>query len=95
VNAIYMRRFRNILPLQYLLGFEATALLKSFSKAAGELGISQSTVSHKMRLLEDRVGPELVPPPVSFRRFFVQTQPVIFLPVWNGGAGYFENRWCL
>jgi Bacterial regulatory helix-turn-helix protein, lysR family len=95
MNGVHMRRFRNIPPLQYLLGFEAAERLKSFSKAEGELGISQSTVSHKMRLLEDRVGPELVPPPVLFRRFFVQTLPVIFLPVWNGGAGYFENRWCL
>jgi LysR family transcriptional regulator, glycine cleavage system transcriptional activator len=58
MNAIYMRRFRNIPPLQYLLGFEAAARLESFSKAAVELGISQSAVSHEMRLLEDRVGPE-------------------------------------
>ncbi len=54
-----MRRFRNIPPLQYLLGFEAAARLESFSKAAEELGISQSAVSHEMRLLEARVGQPL------------------------------------
>ena len=59
MNAIHMRRFRNIPPLQYLLGFEAAARLESFSKAAEELGISQSAVSHEMRLLEGRVGQPL------------------------------------
>jgi LysR family transcriptional regulator, glycine cleavage system transcriptional activator len=59
MNAIHMRRFRNIPPLQYLLGFEAAARLESFSKAAEELGISQSAVSHEMRLLEERVGQPL------------------------------------
>ena len=39
MNAIHMRRFRNIPPLQYLLGFEAAARLNSFSKAAEELGV--------------------------------------------------------
>jgi LysR family transcriptional regulator, glycine cleavage system transcriptional activator len=56
MNDIHMRRFRNIPPLQYLLGFEAAARLGSFSKAAGELGLSQSAVSHEMRLLEQRMG---------------------------------------
>jgi LysR family transcriptional regulator, glycine cleavage system transcriptional activator len=59
MNGIHMRRFRNIPPLQYLLGFEAAARLESFSKAAEELGLSQSAVSHEMRLLEERVGQPL------------------------------------
>jgi LysR family transcriptional regulator, glycine cleavage system transcriptional activator len=59
MNAIHMRRFRNIPPLQYLMGFEAAARLESFSKAAEELGLSQSAVSHEMRLLEQRVGQPL------------------------------------
>jgi LysR family transcriptional regulator, glycine cleavage system transcriptional activator len=59
MNPIHMRRFRNIPPLQYLMGFEAAARLESFSKAAEELGLSQSAVSHEMRLLEDRVGQPL------------------------------------
>jgi LysR family transcriptional regulator, glycine cleavage system transcriptional activator len=59
MSAIHMRRFRNIPPLQYLMGFEAAARLESFSRAADELGISQSAVSHEMRLLEQRVGQPL------------------------------------
>jgi LysR family transcriptional regulator, glycine cleavage system transcriptional activator len=59
MNGIHMRRFRNIPPLQYLLGFEAAARLGSFSKAADELGLSQSAVSHEMRLLEERLGQPL------------------------------------
>jgi LysR family transcriptional regulator, glycine cleavage system transcriptional activator len=59
MNDIHMRRFRNIPPLQYLLGFEAASRLESFSKAAEELGLSQSAVSHEMRLLEERLGQPL------------------------------------
>jgi hypothetical protein len=51
-----MSRFRNILPLQNLMGFETAARLESFSKAAEKLGLTQSAVSHEMRLLEERVG---------------------------------------
>lgn len=54
-----MRRFRNIPPLQYLLGFEAAARLESFSKAAAELGLSASAISHEIRLLEERLGQPL------------------------------------
>jgi LysR family glycine cleavage system transcriptional activator len=54
-----MRRYRNIPPLQFLQGFEAATRLGSFSKAAEELGLSQSAVSHQMRLLEDRLGQKL------------------------------------
>lgn len=59
MNGIHMRRFRNIPPLQYLLGFEAAARLESFSKAAEELGLSASAISHEMRLLEERLGQPL------------------------------------
>lgn len=59
MNEIHMRRFRNIPPLQYLLGFEAAARLESFSKAAEELGLSQSAISHEMRALEQRIGQAL------------------------------------
>jgi LysR family glycine cleavage system transcriptional activator len=59
LNAIHVRRFRNIPPLQYLLGFEAAARLGSFGKAADELGLTQSAVSHQMRLLEERLGQPL------------------------------------
>ena len=54
-----MRRYRNVPPLQFLQGFEAAARLGSFTEAASELGLSQSAVSHQMRLLEDRMGQPL------------------------------------
>lgn len=54
-----MRQFRNIPPLQYLLGFEAAARLGSFGRAADELGLTQSAISHQMRLLEGRLGQPL------------------------------------
>ncbi|MGH6931649.1 MAG: LysR family transcriptional regulator, partial [Dongiaceae bacterium] len=54
-----MRRFRNVPPLQYLLGFEAAARLGGFSAAAAELGLTQSAVSHQMHLLEKRLGQPL------------------------------------
>jgi LysR family transcriptional regulator, glycine cleavage system transcriptional activator len=54
-----MRRYRNVPPLQFLQGFEAASRLGSFSKAAEELGLSQSAVSHEVRLLEERVGQPL------------------------------------
>ena len=54
-----MRRYRNVPPLQFLQGFEAAARLGNFSKAAQELGLSPSAVSHQMRLLEDRIGQTL------------------------------------
>lgn len=54
-----MRQFRNIPPLQYLLGFEAAARLGSFGKAAEELGLTQSAISHQIRLLEDRIAQPL------------------------------------
>ncbi len=54
-----MRRYRNVPPLQFLQGFEAAARLGNFSKAAEELGLSQSAVSHQMRLLEERLGQPL------------------------------------
>lgn len=54
-----MRQFRSIPSLQYLLGFEAAARLGSFGRAADELGLSQSAISHQMRLLEERLGQPL------------------------------------
>ncbi len=54
-----MRRFRNVPPLQYLLGFEAAARLGSFGQAAEELGLTQSAISHQMRLLEAKIGQPL------------------------------------
>ena len=43
---------RNLPPLKSLRHFEAVARLHSFSKAAQELGITQSAISHQIKLLE-------------------------------------------
>jgi len=46
-------------PLKSLPVFEAVARLNSFSKAAEELNVSQSAISHQIRLLEDYLGEAL------------------------------------
>ncbi|TMO37193.1 LysR family transcriptional regulator, partial [Pseudoalteromonas sp. S4389] len=43
-------------PLRALQCFEAVAQLNSFSKAAEHLNVTQSAVSHQVRLLEDYLG---------------------------------------
>lgn len=44
------------LPLGQLAVFEAAARHESFARAAAELGVTQSAVSQRMRLLEQRLG---------------------------------------
>jgi DNA-binding transcriptional LysR family regulator len=56
-----MRNFRRTLPpLDYLLFFEAVARHKSFTKAAGELNVSQAAVSKRVKHLENWMGKPLV-----------------------------------
>lgn len=54
-----MVKFRHIPPTQFLKGFEAAARLESFSRAAEEVGLTQSAISHQMRLLESQIGQPL------------------------------------
>ena len=54
-----MSTYRNLPPLSTLIGFEAAARLQSFSRAAEELNITQSAISHQVRLLEDHLGQPL------------------------------------
>lgn len=54
-----MVMFRHIPPTQFLKGFEAAARLESFSRAAEEIGLTQSAISHQMRLLEGQIGQPL------------------------------------
>ncbi|MCQ4628662.1 LysR family transcriptional regulator [Shinella sp. CPCC 100929] len=54
-----MLKFRHIPPTQFLKGFEAAARLESFSRAAEEVGLTQSAISHQMRLLEGQIGQPL------------------------------------
>lgn len=46
-------------PLSAIRAFEAAARHGSFTKAAGELGMTQAAVSYQVKLLEDRVGTPL------------------------------------
>ena len=46
-------------PLKALAVFETVARLNSFSQAATELHVSQSAVSHQIRMLEDYLGETL------------------------------------
>jgi LysR family glycine cleavage system transcriptional activator len=45
--------------LRSLISFEATARLKSFTRAADELSMTQSAVSHQVKSLEDLLGQPL------------------------------------
>ncbi len=49
----------NLPPLRALPVFEAVARLNSFSRAAAELHVSQSAISHQIRQLEDHLGERL------------------------------------
>ena len=52
-----MNKFRRILPsLDALVFFEAAARLNSFTRAAGELYVTQAAVSKRIRELEARLG---------------------------------------
>ena len=54
-----MSTYRSLPPLSTLIGFEAAARLQSFSRAAEELYITQSAISHQVRVLEDHLGQPL------------------------------------
>jgi len=56
-------------PLEWLRGFEACARLRSFSRAAEEIGITQAAMSMRIRDLEARLG----------TRLFHRTRPRISL----------------
>ncbi|MFC0336991.1 transcriptional regulator, LysR family [Kushneria avicenniae] len=46
-------------PLAWMQAFEASARHLSFTAAGAELGVSQSAISQRIRLLEDRLGQPL------------------------------------
>ena len=46
-------------PLSALRAFEATARLKSFSRAADELSVTPAAISHQIRALEEDLGVKL------------------------------------
>jgi DNA-binding transcriptional LysR family regulator len=51
---------RRLPPLHGLAAFEAVARLHSFTRAAEELCITRSAVSHRLRELEERLGVTLI-----------------------------------
>ena len=54
-----LNAYRTLPPLSGLIGFEAAARLGSFSRAAVELNITQSAISHQIRMIEDHLGQPL------------------------------------
>lgn len=54
-----MASIRHLPPLQTLAAFEAAARLESFARAADELCVTHSAVSHRIRLLENHLGARL------------------------------------
>ncbi len=54
-----MKHYRHVPPTPCLRGFEATVRLSSVTLAAAELGLTQSAVSHQIKLLEEHAGQPL------------------------------------
>lgn len=54
-----MKNLSGIPPIHCLAAFEAAARLGSFERAAEELAVSQSAVSHRVRTLEDQLDKRL------------------------------------
>ena len=50
---------QDVPPLNMLAAFESAARHHSFSRAAAELHITDSAISHRIRLLEEHVGEKL------------------------------------
>lgn len=71
---------RHLPPLNQLKAFEACARHMSFAKAADEIGVTATAVSHQIRLLELRVGRTLFqrrPRPIALTEDGVRLFPVI------------------
>jgi LysR family transcriptional regulator, glycine cleavage system transcriptional activator len=51
-----MKPLRRLPPLNALRSYEAAARHLSFTKAAGELGVTPAAVSHQVKMLEDHMG---------------------------------------
>lgn len=50
---------RPVLPISAIRVFEAAAFHENFTKAAGELGMTQAAVSYQIKVLEERIGAEM------------------------------------
>lgn len=56
MNETHLGQRRRLPPLSALRAFEAAARLGSFKRAAAELGVTPTAISHQVRSLEDHVG---------------------------------------
>lgn len=54
-----MESIRRLPPMHALAAFEAAARLQTFARAADELCVTQSAISHRIRQLEDHLGVKL------------------------------------
>lgn len=71
---------RHLPSLTALAAFEAAARHRSFKRAAQELGVTPTAVSHQIRLLEEAVGQRLFrrrPRPVEFTEAGARLYPVL------------------
>jgi len=60
MNFIHNRAMSRLPPLDALIAFEATVRLGGMTRAALELGVTQSAVSHRLRRLETFMGVALL-----------------------------------
>ena len=71
---------RKLPPLNELRAFEATARHLSFAKAAAELGVTPTAISHQIRLLESYCGRTLFrrrPRPITLTGTGARLFPVV------------------
>jgi LysR family glycine cleavage system transcriptional activator len=55
-----LREMRSLPPFDALVAFDTALRLRSMTRAAAELGMTQSAVSHRLRRLEAYVGAPLL-----------------------------------
>jgi LysR family transcriptional regulator, glycine cleavage system transcriptional activator len=76
--------YRALPPLGTLRTFEAVSRNLSFTRAADELALTQSAVSHQIRALEDHLGTRL------FRRLHRGIELTVDGPAFLEGVGALE-----
>jgi LysR family transcriptional regulator, glycine cleavage system transcriptional activator len=60
MNLLHAAPMRNLPPFDGLVAFEATSRHRSMTRAASELGLTQSAVSHRLKRLETFMGSPLL-----------------------------------
>src|SRR5436189_2260463 len=71
---------KNLPPMVELRAFEAAARHRSFKKAAAELGVTPTAISHQIRMLEGYCGHALFrrrPRPLSLTEAGAKLNPII------------------